>query len=191
MIDEAGAQVASEIAIAVTTKAPQLTADVIAAAIRAALWAINHPRHGEQSLKQLTRQGKELSSTQLSSNADAQALVRYLDKNGVDCAVEEIQVAVKDENGNPVKDENGDTKTVPAYKIYFKSIDLEQANSGMTKVLGDYEKDKEKTPVKETVKNAVEKSEEKAQEHDEKQQSKETDKSKETPDRNRERAAER
>lgn len=189
MIDEAGAQVASEIVIAVTTKAPQLTADVIADAIRVALWAI--PRHGEQSLKQLTRQGKELSSTQLSSNADAQALVRYLDKNGVDCAVEEIQVAVKDENGNPVKDENGDTKTVPAYKIYFKSIDLEQANSGMTKVLGDYEKDKEKTPVKETVKNAVEKSEEKAQEHDEKQQSKETDKSKETPDRNRERAAER
>lgn len=126
---------AANTVLSMELKAAKFTAQGIAAALRTLLESPERVRHGEQSLKTLNLQNRELSSMDV-AGSDVKQLGRMLKKYAVDFAVEH-------------------DKGSGTYTLYFKAQDRDRLNRGLKECLKDYDRAvRDKKPVKETVEEA-------------------------------------
>ena len=137
--------------IALAVKTGKLTAQVLQAAIRKYLAArqkgTGKTRHGQQSLRQLKKDGSALSNIEI-TDPSIKEFEKIARKYGVDYAVK------KDRSTSP-----------PKYLIFFKGRDADALTAAFTEYTGKKVKKAEKTErpsvlaklnqFKELVKNAV------------------------------------
>lgn len=141
---------AQEQAIRVSLTAARVTLKALLGAARSVIDSKDQIKHGEQSLKRLNLQNRQMESVQL-SGTDIQAFRQALKKYSVDFSVYK-------ENGQ--------------YTVYFKSQDNDRVHQGITNALKDYDKlSHGKKPVKEVMDDAVKRAAEreagrKGQEHE-------------------------
>ena len=124
----------SQWAWSVETRAPELTAAVVQSIIQGLLNHHQRKREGEQSLRQLNRQGRKLDSVELES-PDLRRLRRELNRYGVDFSLQK------------------EKQTGKAY-VYFKAQDAILFYAGLKQYT---EKARDKKPAKEIIQAAMEK----------------------------------
>ena len=134
----------SEQAVMVLLRGTEVTAAGLKKHIKAMLENRQAVEHGEQSLKKLNLQNKQLDSVAL-SREDVRLFRRQLNRYRVDFAI--------------LKDKESGLRTV-----YFKSQDVDRVYDGLEKCIKGLELDKEsKKPIKEVIASALERAAQRAQ----------------------------
>jgi hypothetical protein len=127
-----------EEAIKVTLKGTQISFRVLKALIQTLLENRDKISHGEQSLKKLNLQNKQLESVPITSN-DIKALRKELNRYSVDFHI--------------MKDRNSGEHTV-----FFKGQDVDRVYQGLSNCIKNFDRDTvKKKPIKEVIKEATEK----------------------------------
>lgn len=125
-------------AVHVTWRGSEITLKVLKALILEMLKNHNQMKHGEQSLKKLNLQNKQLESVKI-TQSDIRQFRGELKNHAVDFNIK--------------KD-----KETGEFNVFFKAQDVDRVYKGLEKVVKDF--DKTKKPVKETVEQAKQKAEE-------------------------------
>lgn len=123
-------------AIEVSIKAGRLTLKAVVGALRALIASRGKIKHGEQSIRRLNLQNRQLESMEVPGE-DIKAFRRELNKYSVDFSV--------------YKD-----KETGAYSVFFKGQDIDRVHYGIENALKDFDKlHHDKKPVKEVMEDAV------------------------------------
>lgn len=134
-----------ESTVQVMYKGANITLDILKSLIQTLVQNRDKITHGEQSVKKLNLQGKQLESVKLSGE-DIKTFKRELKRHGVDFSV--------------MKD-----RTTGEYSVFFKAQDIDRVYNGLEKCIKGFvaEKVKERKPIKEAMENAKKKAAEQAQ----------------------------
>lgn len=135
--------------VSVELKAVDCTLSVLKDVIAKMLEMHNEgTKHGQQSIKNLNRQGKQLENVELAGE-DVKSFQKELKRQGVDfCAMKDK------ESGNTI--------------FYFKAQDVKRVYSGLEKVAKNFDKKPIKEAMEQAQQVAQEKNAEKATENKEK-----------------------
>lgn len=130
-----------EQAVQIILKASTMSLGVILQAAQAAVRKHNGIEHGEQQLKKLNMQGKQLESVAITGE-DIKDFRKQLNKYSVDFSV------MRDRNSGE-------------YSVFFKGQDTDRVYSALKDVLSTSidRSDKSKRPAKEIMQAAIEKAE--------------------------------
>jgi len=124
-------------AIEVTTRATAITLAALKSIIQTLIENRHSIEHGEQGLKKLNLQNKQLESVELSGE-DIKDFKKQLNKYSVDFSV--------------MKD-----KTTGHHTIYFKAQDTDRVYTGLENCIKNLSIDRHsKKPIKEVIESAVE-----------------------------------
>lgn len=133
-----------EEAVSVTWKGTKITAKALYALVRELIANRNKMQHGQQTMRKLNLQNRELEQIDLSGQ-DLKNFRNQLNKYAVDFSV--------------VRD-----KTTQQYTVFFKSQDVERVYSGLEKCVAGFDRTVKKKPVKEVFKEAEKESQRRASE---------------------------
>ena len=124
-----------EQAIKITLRASEITLRTLLAMCQEALARKDYPTQGEQSLKSLNAQGRQIESVDMDS-ADMKAFRRALRRYAVDFSV------TREDRGGP-------------YQVYFKAQDVDRVYLGLQKCLESFAGSKERKPIREIIEAAT------------------------------------
>ena len=129
-----------EKAIKVTWWTSEISLRIFLELCRDVLADRDNPKHGEQSLKSLNTQGRQIESVEMAGE-DMKAFRRELRRYAVDFSVTR---------------EGGDGP----YQVYFKAQDVDRVYTGLRKCLESFAGAGERKPIREVMRQAVEKAKE-------------------------------